>query len=80
MAKLKRVFVTNIPIRACMSGTVEIPDDTLPENRNAAITKAILENGFIPVRDNGTWVGSGDEFDADLSLIEKWAYETPLEK
>lgn len=54
---MKRVHVSNIPLRAFIAGWIEVPDNTTDETMQAALVTAILERGFKE---------QGDPYDPEL--------------
>lgn len=73
----RKVFVSNIPVRACVDGWVTVPDDTTPESLSAAVVKSLREDGYEP--ETIKIDPSETELDRsyDLSL---WEFSYPLEK
>lgn len=70
----RRVYVTNIPIRLCVSGWVDVPEAADVDDLNKVIADSIYENGYYPesLRVEGSEI--------DESVIEKWEFTTPLEE
>lgn len=74
---MKRVFVTNIPVRTCTDGWVKIPDDTPEANVNEAIAIALRVDGFTP--ETRTMPVEGIDLDME-ALNANWEFTTPLEE
>lgn len=73
----RKVFVTNIPVRACIDGWVEVPDDTSPEDLDGAITAALRAGRYSP---EAKFVEVTEEsVSVEKEALDKWEYSTPLE-
>jgi hypothetical protein len=68
-----KVFVTNIPVRACVNGWVEVPDGTTPDGLGDAIAEALKEKGYAQEKE------IHDGLEVDVSVVDKWEFTTPLE-
>jgi hypothetical protein len=73
---MKRIFVSNIPVRTVVDGWVEVPEDTTEENLDAAITVALREKGFRPE----TTEIEVEGLDLDKEALDAgWEFSTPLD-
>lgn len=70
----RKVFVTNIPVRAPVNGWVEVPDETTPEGLGDAIAKALKEDGYTQEKE------VHDGLEVDVSVLDKWEFITPMEE
>lgn len=74
----RKVFVTNIPIRTCVSGWVEIPSDTEDDKLDDAIAIALASSGFQPEGNTNTIETA--TWDVDKDVLAKWEWCLPLEE
>jgi hypothetical protein len=73
----RKVFVSNIPVRACVDGWVEVPDGTPPEDLQAALAEALKKGQYEPQTSS---VEITLDTQVDQSLVGVWEFCTPLEK
>lgn len=71
---MKRVFVSNIPIRTVVAGWVEVPDDW-KERPDAHVAQALKEAKYT-IEDRTITIESDD---LDFEDLEKWEFDFPVE-
>lgn len=72
----RKIFVSNLPVRAYVDAWVEIPND--PEDFDDAIAEAVKEGKFE--FDKKTLSVEDDGVEVDESVLDKWEFQTPMEE